>query len=442
MFRPLRWCLVVFLVCKTVAVSAEEWVPYTAPDQSFSFHQPAGWTVVPHEEYVEIINNLSGEYMVLVAMTVDPAHTPQQIGLTIFEALGESLPELQIHHWRDTEEDAEQVALAHLTYTIEGRLFQGDALIVKEGDQGLWLSYAAPREHYVEARVGRLLRGILMSLADGPVSPHPDVELFDLVFEKAVRNAQAFVFLLEFASGAPFTAAQEELIVSELVNSWEGADLEHISAFDGYADLRILVMHLEQDQYEEIRQLMENTVREVLQEIEDDPAVAVIRTQFDKNGAVLIEGDPPLREVAAQSFAELFAYTHLLAQDAEGEIEDIDPQVVTAMRQALLASWPEMSAEDRTRVTDMPGVWTVIRTVMRSGEFTDRETVRRQLRELVPVAAQAAVTPEGEADENLTRTLAGNYIRHQTLMMMQQWTFNTYMWSRGFQGWTPMGKMW
>ena len=60
------------------------------------------------------------------------------------------------------------------------------------------------------------------------------------------------------------------------------------------------------------------------------------------------------------------------------------------------------------------------------------------------LAGRYATGPGGKptASGGSATELGRRYLAHQTLMMMQQQTFNTYMWSRGFPGWTPMGKMW
>ena len=38
--------------------------------------------------------------------------------------------------------------------------------------------------------------------------------------------------------------------------------------------------------------------------------------------------------------------------------------------------------------------------------------------------------------------MAASFIDSNFLQSMEQTTFNTYMWSRGYQGWTPVGRSW
>jgi hypothetical protein len=247
------------------------------------------------------------------------------------------------------------------------------------------------------------------------------------------RNAQAFLFVLEFGLGSPFTQAQEDVIVGELLAGWKGRTAAELQKFDSYPQIVALLMRMGQSDLDAMRKTVEETVRQWLTNSPaGDPAVKAVRAQLDRQGKVVAAGEPPLTEMALAAYSEMVAFAELLREDPEAAVEDVAKEDVDSVRQDVLRAWKSFGAEDRKSLATSPALWITMRKVLRYGEDEEKDRVRGQLLKLAPGNAGG-----GGAGSEATKRMMDTMIMSQ----IKQQTFNSYMWSRGYQGWTPMGKI-
>ncbi|MCU0236770.1 MAG: hypothetical protein MUC72_06760 [Acidobacteria bacterium] len=256
------------------------------------------------------------------------------------------------------------------------------------------------------------------------------------------RVRRSFLFVLEFALGAPFTAAQERLILDPFSAAWwEGKSDEEKKSFAQYPQVVAWIMRAGQKELEEMRKTLEETTRQWLKESPaSDPVVAMIRARLAERGRTIIAGEPPLTEMAAAAFSELYAYSRLLNRDGTALPAQLGEAEVAGARRELLRAWTGFSAAERAQVATAPGLWLVLRTLAVHGDAGQRETARRRLLFLTAGEAPAGQTPAGRSAKGDDAVSA--MLKHNVLMNIRQQTFNTYMWSRGFNYQPATGKMW
>jgi hypothetical protein len=434
------------LLALSTPVWAGDWSKYVAPDASLSVHYPAGWTATADEGSVEFACRATGECIRLLSLQANGGETPRAIAERVIELLRQGgIPDVTVKEWRDSDQPE-----AHITflgaYTEEGRSYLADVLVAKTGDGALWVSYSVPQVDYSPNRSQTLLAAVLGSLAQGDQSAAPDATLPVLGNEQMDRNAQAFLFVLEFAMGAPFSSTQEKVITDAFKSDIGQLTPQEQAAFDEYPNLVAKITRLGQGDVESYRNELRTTIREAVTGAQDSPALRVLSDELDRSGEVVAAGPPPLVRVAAQATGEMLAYGRLLAQDPTAMPDDLDPKVAATIRDETIASWNDLGADTRQLVTDAPGMWMVVRTVMRTGQATEQAALRQQLQGLASAqvkAAQPAATP-GTAPSTPAGTSgkSSGWATHNALMSMNQMTFNTNMWSNGYSGWSPTGKIW
>jgi hypothetical protein len=194
-----------------------------------------------------------------------------------------------------------------------------------------------------------------------------------------------------------------------------------------------------QKDLEEMRRSLEETTRQWLKESPaSDAVVAMIRGRLAERGRKVVAGDPPLTEMAAAAFSELYAYSRLLRRNASALPEQVPVADVSGARSELLRAWPRFGAVEKGQVATAPGLWLVLRTLVAHGDPSQR---RHALERLLAVTSGEATTvrgrPAGKGDDPVAAML-----KHNVLMNIQQQTFNQYMWSRGFNYQPATGKMW
>ncbi|OGD27205.1 MAG: hypothetical protein A2Y56_15475 [Candidatus Aminicenantes bacterium RBG_13_63_10] len=100
----------------------------------------------------------------------------------------------------------------------------------------------------------------------------------------------------------------------------------------------------------------------------------------------------------------------------------------------VLRAWEGFSAAERESLATAPAMWMTMRKVLGFGTREEQERVRAQLLKLAGAREDKDIPSSSRAQgKQLVNSLVMSQIR--------QTTFNTYMWSRGFQGWTPTGKI-
>jgi hypothetical protein len=256
------------------------------------------------------------------------------------------------------------------------------------------------------------------------------------------RVRRSFLFVLEFALGAPFTAAQERLILTQFSPGWWAAksDDEKV-AFGQYPQVVAWIMKAGQKDLEAMRKTLEETTRDWMRTSpQSDPVVGMIRARLAERGRALVAGDPPLTEMAASAFCELYSYSRLLRRDRSALPDQLGAEALAGVRRELLRAWPGFSVAERGQVAAAPGLWLVLRTLVVHGDQAQKEAARQRL--LSVTAAEAAPAPARGSSGGMGSDAVGNMIKHNVLMNIRQQTFNSYMWSRGFNYQPASGRMW
>ena len=321
---------------------------------------------------------------------------------------------------------------------------QGDILFLGAGKQ---MFIAPGRTVHPKFAAGqpeeaRAINELSRKLAAGVAAPqqHAGPAGGDGAGAELDKVRRSFLFVLEFALGAPFTAGQEKLILGQFGPGWwEEKSAAEKKSFLQYPQVVAWILKAGQKDLEEMRASLEETTRQWLKESPaSDPVVAMIRQRLAERGRTVVAGDPPLTEMAAAAFSELYAYSRLLRRDASALPEQVPAADVAGARSELLRAWPRFSAGERGQVATAPGLWLVLRTLAVHGDQAQR---RHALERLLSVTSNEATTvrgqPAGKGDDPVAAML-----KHNVLMNIQQQTFNQYMWSRGFNYHPTYGKMW
>jgi hypothetical protein len=445
--------LMVFVLLLTVSQGfSQGWEKYEAPDGSFSLVYPEGWTVSQNESIIEITDSGKDEQLLVVAIPFDSSKTPRQLAEGMISIFRSAMPDLSPSAWRTTPETKEAAVEFRARYTNEGKSYDANVIVVKDSKskQALWFSFSGPLAGYDAARAVKLLRTVVGSVASaspeastqaGPIrtpqSPGRDDHTLD-------RNAKAFLFVLEFSLGAPFTANQEKIVLAELLSGWRNSPAEELSKFDQYPVLVQAILKAGQADLEDLRRELENSVRQWIEEFRGkSESVDIIETELKRRGRVLSDGQPPLTEMAAVAYSEIMAFSELIHRDTAAPIEQIPDRDVQEIRRQLQSAWAGLSQVDRDLIATSPGLWFCLRTLLRHGSKSEQEKTRESIQRLtVKSASQGRGSGQGRQSSDMTRTLTERMVTHNIIMEMQKTTFNSYMWSRGFNYHPVYGKMW
>lgn len=254
---------------------------------------------------------------------------------------------------------------------------------------------------------------------------------------------KVFLFVLEFALGAPFTKSQEDTILKELKDGWRHLSKEELKVYDEYPIVVKSIMKAKQKDMEKLRSSLEETINEWLDETDQtDPAVKIIKNTLKKRGKVVIKGKPPLTEMSLQAYSEIIAYSKLLQKDSKASPDKITKKSVDSVKKQVKKVWKDFSKEDKEDIATAPGLWVCLRSQYRYGSKEEK----KQIRESIKKIEQAKAVPK-ENKENVTSTKGKtnaslDMTSHTSMMQIQQMTFNNYMWSRGFNYLPATGKMW
>jgi len=251
-------------------------------------------------------------------------------------------------------------------------------------------------------------------------------------------NARAFLFVLEFALGAPFTGGQEETVLAELRKGWKTKSEQELRKYDAYPKIvEAITRATDRKALEDLRQELEKTIREWLAESEQsDPAVAVISAQLKEKGKVLIPGKPPLTVMAAAAYSEMYGYSELLQKIPNALPDRVSPAVVAEIKSQLLKAWNGFTAEERGQVASTPGLWVSMRSVLQYGSPADQAEIRAELGKIVASVEQAgkpaSTTSSREGRGSGQINPVEEAIKHTALLNIKQMVFKNYMYSRGF----------
>jgi len=270
-----------------------------------------------------------------------------------------------------------------------------------------------------------ILHGLASSAAMGAASFAPEQKAPGSA--SIDRNAHAFLFVLEFALGAPLTRGQEEIILNELRRGWETRSQKELSKFDAYPKIvEAIVKATDRQAVEDLRRELERSVREWLAESDStDPAVAAVAAQLKQKGKILIPGNPPLTVMASDAYSEMYTYSELLQRVPDALPHRVSPAVVAKIKGRLLKAWARFTREQRRQVASTPGLWVSLRSVLQYGKAADRSQVLSEMKQIAAPREEAASSKEGSA--------VGNLVKHEVLMNIQNLTFNEYLFCHGFK---------
>lgn len=430
----------------TGADSASLWTKYVAADKSFSFHYPSGWKISSNDSVVGVENTRADEQLLMAMIPFDQRKSPKDLANGFLVMLKDGSPNVRAINWQSKPESAGTQVIFDLVDKIDGKEYSGMGIVIKADQQATWFSYLAPAAGYSKVRGSNILEGFMGSIASGSASKAPTIDYNVKTADKIDRNAKAFLFVLEFALGAPFTKGQEEVILNELKNGWQSISEAELKKYDQYPTLVQTILKMKQKDLEDLRADLEKSTQEWLDETDQsDQAVKIIRSQLKSRGKTVIAGDPPLTEMSLTAYSEIIAYSRLLQKNPKAMPDEITQKSVDEIKQQVKKVWTTFSKDDRKDIATAPGLWICQRVLMKNGSQAEQDKIRANLKKLEAVTQNIGSSNSGSAGAN-TGTGSGvekpmDMTTHWCLMQMQQQTFNTYMWSRGFN-YLPTGRMW
>ena len=431
-------CIVLVLFVSSTAYAAQvTWAKHVSQDGSFSFHYPKGWQVHEDESVIVLEGEDSGEQVYFFSLPYEHTWSAEEHARFMLSALQAENPGLEAYGWESDSES--ETVLFNLVYGSGSHSYDGLGLVIKDSEsrQALWLHYFAPSENYSQSLGAYILQGFLGSIAPGSTSKPPDEGQVsssgedDKKAERILENANAFMFILEFALGSPLSLSEEYMILSELQKSWSQRSAAELAKYDDYPDMVSIVMHIDdQHRLADIQQALAASVLEWIDESDpDDPIVRMIRTHMIEDDKTLVAGDPRLTELIASAYGELMAYAELLQRDPEARPGSIDEDEVEEIKGRLVDVWLQLSREERQLAETVPAVWSTLRHSLAHGDSSDQESARGIIVKLAPDRPSQSQDTEGAPM---------SMFQHSILLQAQQATFNHWMWCQGYR-YTPFG---
>ena len=415
--------LMIILPASLLQAQVSGWKKYLAG--SFSFHYPDGWQIKQQESVVEIINSATKEQLLIVAIPFDENKSPFELAQDMIGIFKQTMPDLTVSEFREND----NAVYFQSFYSDKGSKFRSEVLVIKDAKNASWFSYSAPQDGYDQTFAIDLLQKFVGSIASGNSSKPPaglPQRVETAASPNLEKNARSFLFVLEFTLGAPFANFQEEMIVKELLLSWKNQTPQELQKFDSYPKLVAAILSGGQQELEDLRKELEQATREWLQESDpQDRVVGIVKQQLDLKSKVLVEGEPPLTEMAAAGYSELLTYAELLKNNPAASLSSLPQDRVEYFKHLLKNNWNYFSTEEKSQIVTTPGLWITFRTLLRFGSADQKEQIRLQLLKLI--ANVSSDSASGNSSKQRTM------IEHNVLMNIQQQTFNHYQWSRGFK---------
>ena len=441
---------IVFSSSFSSTASTGSWVKYTMADGNFSFHYPQGWKVNATESVVLINNAKTNEQLIMAMIPYDKDKNPTDLAKDFIILLTNNNPNLKASNWHINPKTSNSQITFDLTDKIEEKQYNGSGTVMKDSQQAIWFSYVAPILAYSHDRGLALLQGFIGSIASGASSKDPKVIYDHGLTAKIDANAKGFMFILEFALGAPLTVIQERVILDELKTSWRLYTEKELSVYDQYPLLSKQILTMDQKSLNELRIELERSIIEWLENSPDtDETVAIVREQLKTRGKEVIAGKPPLTEMSLTAYSEIIAYSRLLKQNPKAMPDQISQDSVKEIKNQVKDTWKTFTTKEQEQIATTPGLWVCLRTLINNGSTKEQDKVRSNLMKLTPDTH----TIKGKEQYEETQRIKNNEISeteekpmsmvsHNTLMNIKEMTFNTYMWSRGFNYNINYGKIW
>ena len=422
----------------THADAAKIWTKYVAKDKSYSFHYPSGWKVTANDSIIAIENAKSNEELLMVMLPYDDLKTPKQLASSFISTIKVANPNIKASNWRSLSDSLGEHIVFDLSDKIESKVHLGQGLVIKTMGQVMWFSYFAPEADYYQIRGYSIMEGFISSMASGATSIAPQTDYTVDVAKNIDKNAKGFLFVLEFALGAPLTKSQEDTILKSLKSSWRYLSEEELKAYDEYPKVVKTIMKIKQKDMEKLRSSLEETIKEWLEETDQkDPSVKIINSTIGKRGKVVIKGKPPLTEMSLQAYSEIIAYSRLLQKTPTASPDKITKKSVDSVKKQVKEVWKSLSKEDKEDIATAPGLWVCLRSQYRFGTKEQQKGIRNSIKK-IEEAKEVPKDSHSKTDSGKPMSMTA----HNSMMQIQQMTFNTYMWSRGFNYLPATGKMW
>ncbi len=431
-----RMLIALTLTGTVMSGTSPDWTRYVAADGSYSFHYPTGWQVQARDSAVEITNPAVDEELLITSLPFAEEKNPRQTAEAAIGLFRPANPDLRVTRWEPSRPGREGACVFSMTYTSKNRPYRGDVLVLKNRRQAMWVSYSAPADGYDRGRAIAILQGLVGSIAAGDTSLPPTTRIANTpppvgkttaVDESRMRNAQAFLFVVEFALGAPLTGSQEAVIRDELLRGWSARSSDELKKYDAYPGIVRVILQSKAADLDSLRRQLEASVREWLQ-VSDatDPAVKIIATCLAQRGRSLVDGDPPLTEMAATAYAEITLFSRRLHTEPQARLVQPSPTEVDRIRRQLATAWPGFNDEQRRQVLATPGLWVSLRQVLRFGSAEEQDRVRSALLSLTDPPAAPASGGASAGRKPLSM------VKHTAMLAIQRTTFNHYRWCHGF----------
>jgi hypothetical protein len=427
--------------------AASLWTKQVAADKSYSFHYPSGWKVSSNASVVEAVNSKTEEQLIMAMIPFDQRKSPQELADEFIEMQKDGNPNILASNWRSISKSADNQVVFDLSDRISSKEYAGLGIVIKSDQQAIWFSYFAPEPDYYQVRAYNILEGFISSLASGSASKAPSNDYNIDIAGEIDRNAKAFMFVLEFTLGAPFTQSQEKAILNELKDGWRYRSEEELKKYDQYPALVKAIMTLNQKELEEVRSDLEKTVNNWLDDADQsDQAVMIINRNLKSRGRVVIKGEPPLTEMSLTAYSEIISYARLLQKNAKAKPEQISQKSVNSIKKQVKKAWNSFSAKDKNDIATTPGLWVCLRAQLKYGSKEEQDKIRENLKSLAVVTRDISSNNTmkdntGSNNEDETKKPM-DPTAHWCMMQMQQQTFNMHMWSMGFNYLPATGKLW
>jgi hypothetical protein len=265
-------CLLTTSIC-AVHAAPQQWVKYVAPDRSFSFHYPQGWNVNQTDSIVEVARAATGEQICLFQWKTPADGRARTLANEILPVLRQRAPDLQMSGWQGEG----SAVVCDISYTEDGNPHAGLMLAMSGGGQGLVWLFSAPRDGFSRAQAADTLQAVAASLTSGTGSRSPTGKPASAPpsssasgggdRERIEADLRAYVFVLEFGLGGPFTLEQENVILDEMRRGTMVATADGRAKLDRYPTLVKTIMALDRTRLDELRRTIESGIRETLEEM-------------------------------------------------------------------------------------------------------------------------------------------------------------------------------
>ncbi|MDQ1354683.1 MAG: hypothetical protein QG657_4992, partial [Acidobacteriota bacterium] len=374
MRRLILYFVITVLMLATITLNAVTWKKYTAA--SFSFHYPAGWEVKEQDTNIEISNTQTKEQLLIVAILFDKTKSPTMLAKEMVALFKQGTPDINASGFSEKN----QSVYFESTYSEQGTAYRAEVLVVKNTESAHWFSYCAPAAGYKQEFGLELLQSFIHSIATGNSSQSPENVTANASPAASVpsssleKNARSFLFVLEFALGAPLNHAQEKIILDQLLAGWKTESPDSLKKFAAYPQLVAIILSSGQHELEKMRLELEKSTRQWLEESnQNDPVVGIIRNQLEQRSKILAADNPPLTEMAATAYSEMTAFADLLAANSNALPADISSSKVDNIRRLLQKTWGNFTASERSDVLTTPGLWLTFRTLLQFGSPAEKE---------------------------------------------------------------------